>query len=109
MRILDYEQIIVKIQNWIKNYVTSAKVNGVIVGMSGGIDSSVTTTLCTKAIGVKNVIGLSLPCSSVLNDLNDAENLANKLGIKFIKIELTSVYNEFIRISSPLFDTIYLP
>ena len=59
MRILDYEQIIVKIQNWIKNYVTSAKVNGVIVGMSGGIDSSVTTTLCTKAIGVKNVIGLS--------------------------------------------------
>lgn len=105
MRSLDYEQIIVKIQNWIKDYVTSAKVNGVVVGLSGGIDSAVTTTLCTKALGVKNVIGLGLPCSSVLNDLNDAENLANKLGIKFIKIELTSVYNEFIRISSSLFES----
>lgn len=105
MRSLDYEQIIAKIQNWIKDYVTSAKVNGVVVGLSGGIDSAVTTTLCTKALGVKNVIGLGLPCSSILKDLNDAENLANKLGIKFIKIELTSVYNEFIRISSSLFES----
>ena len=105
MRSLDYEQIIAKIQNWIKDYVTSAKVNGVVVGVSGGIDSAVTTTLCTKALGFKNVIGLGLPCLSVLNDLNDAENLANKLGIKFIKIELTSVYNEFIRISSSLFES----
>ncbi|TET60675.1 MAG: NAD+ synthase [Promethearchaeota archaeon] len=105
MRSLDYEQIIAKIQNWIKDYVTSAKVNGVVVGISGGIDSAVTTTLCIKALGVKNVIGLGLPCSSILKDLNDAENLANKLGIKFIKIELTSVYNEFIRISSSLFES----
>ncbi len=105
MRNLDYRQIISKIQNWIKEYVTSAKINGVVVGISGGIDSAVTTTLCANALGKKKVIGLGLPCSSIPQDLNDAEELAEMLGIRFIKIELTSVFNEFIKITSPLFES----
>jgi NAD+ synthase len=103
MRKLDYKKIISEIQKWIKNYVVSAKVNGVVIGISGGIDSAVTTTLCVNAIGSDNVIGLGLPISSLPQDLNDAEKLAKKLEIKFIKLELTSVYNEFIKISTPLF------
>jgi len=103
MRKLDYKKIISEIQKWIKNYVVSAKVNGVVIGISGGIDSAVTTILCVNAIGSDNVIGLGLPISSLPQDLNDAEKLAKKLEIKFIKLELTSVYNEFIKISTPLF------
>ncbi len=103
MRKLDYKKIISEIQEWVKEYVTSAKVNGVVVGISGGIDSAVTTTLCVSAIGKDNVIGLGLPCSSIPQDLNDAEKLAEMLGIKFIKIELTSIYDEFLKISSRLF------
>ena len=103
MRNIDYKQIISKIQNWIKEYVNSAKVDGVVVGISGGIDSAVTSTLCVKSLGKENVIGLGLPCSSIQQDLNDAKELADILGIKFIKIELTNVYDEFIRVTTPLF------
>ena len=105
MRDLDYKQIISKIQNWIKEYVSSAKINGVVVGISGGIDSAVTTTLCVNAFGKEKVIGLGLPCSSLLQDLNDAKELAAILGIRFIKIELSRVYDEFIKITSPLFES----
>ena len=105
MRKLDYQKIISEIQEWIKEYVISAKVKGVVVGISGGIDSAVTTTLCVKALGKKNVIGLGLPCSSIPQDLNDANKLAKILGIKFIILELTNTYNEFLKNSSSLFES----
>ncbi len=105
MRSLDYNLTISKIQNWIKEYKSSAKINGVVVGISGGIDSALATTLCVNALGNENVIGLGLPCSSIPQDLNDAEELAAKLGIKFLKIELSSVFEEFIKITSPLFES----
>ncbi|MFX0106435.1 MAG: NAD+ synthase [Candidatus Hodarchaeota archaeon] len=105
MRKLDYEKTISEIQNWIKDYVTSAKVNGVVVGISGGIDSAVTTTLCVNALGKDNVIGLGLPISSLPQDLNDAEKLAKNLGIKFILVELTNIYDEFVKITSGLFES----
>ncbi|MEE9377526.1 MAG: NAD+ synthase [Candidatus Lokiarchaeia archaeon] len=105
MRDLDYKQIISKIQNWINEYVNSANVDGVVIGISGGIDSAVTSTLCVNAIGKEKVIGLGLPCSSIPQDLNDAKELADNLGIRFIKIELTNVYNEFIRVTTPLFES----
>jgi len=105
MRKLDYKQTISEIQKWIRNYVNSAKVKGIVVGISGGIDSAVTTSLCVSALGKENIIGLGLPCSSIPQDLKDAEKLKKLLGIKFIKIELTSIYNEFIKITEPLFES----
>ena len=105
MRDIDYKQTISKIQNWIKEYVNSAKIDGVVVGISGGIDSAVTSTLCVNALGKEKVIGLGLPCSSIPQDLNDAKELADTLGIRFIKIELTNVYDEFIRETTPLFES----
>ena len=103
MRSIDYNQIINEIQNWIKEYVDSAHVDGIVVGLSGGIDSAVTSSLCVKAIGKENIIGLGLPCSSIPQDLKDAEKMAELLGIKFIQIELTSIYDEFIKVTEPIF------
>ena len=45
MRKLDYFKISVGIQNFIKEYITSANAEGVILGLSGGIDSAVTAAL----------------------------------------------------------------
>jgi len=105
MRKLDYKKTISEIQKWINEYVNSAKVNGVVVGISGGIDSAVTTSLCVNALGKKNVIGVGLPCSSIPQDLDHAKKLVEILGIKFITLELTSVYNEILKISTPLFES----
>lgn len=105
MRKLDYNQIISEIQKWIKEYVKSANVEGIVVGLSGGIDSAVTASLCVKAIGKENVIGLGLPCSSIPGDLKDARKMAELLGIRFIEIELSSIYDEFIKVTEALFNS----
>ncbi|MFX1377124.1 MAG: NAD+ synthase [Promethearchaeota archaeon] len=100
MRKLDYDQIISEIQQWIHDYCKSANADGIVVGISGGIDSAVTSTLCTNAIGKDAVIGLGLPCLSNPQDLNDTKLLAAKLGIEFRIFDLSSVYEEIINVIS---------
>jgi NAD+ synthase len=96
MRELDYEKLVVDIQNWIGNYVKRAKADNVVVGLSGGIDSAVTAALCTNALGKEKMIGLGLPCGSISQDLKDSKLIAKHLEIGFKVLDLTSVYNSFL-------------
>ena len=60
------------------------KKRGAVVGISGGIDSSVVAALCAKALGKDRVVGLALPEKDSSSESQSlAENLANKLGIEF--------------------------
>lgn len=100
MRKLNYKQVIVDIQNWIKNYVESANMKGIVLGISGGIDSAVTATLCVGVIGKNNVMGLGLPCFSNPQDLEDSKMIADFLDIKFVIFDLTSIYEEILKTMS---------
>ncbi|MFW9781159.1 MAG: NAD+ synthase [Candidatus Heimdallarchaeota archaeon] len=104
MRVLNYNKLTEAIQSWIKNYVFSANANGVVLGLSGGIDSSVTAALCVNAIGNKNVMGLGLPCESVSQDLEDAKLIADHLRIKLTIINLENSYNQLVQSLSPYFE-----
>jgi NAD+ synthase len=99
MRELDYEKLVVDIQDWIKSYVKSAKADSIVIGLSGGIDSAVTAALCSKALGKENMIGLGLPCNSIPQDLEDAKLIAKHLDINFKILDLTTVYNAFLDIT----------
>ena len=86
-----------KIAKWIKNRVEEAKAEGVVVGLSGGVDSSVVAVLAKKAMG-DNVLGVIMPCHSTHIDERYAYLVANKLNIKTEKVDLGSVYDDFLRI-----------
>ena len=78
--------------DWIKNYVKSSGAKGVVIGNSGGKDSAVVIGLCAKALGKENVIAVSLPCSSISQDLEDAELVADAFGVKALTVDLTKTY-----------------
>lgn len=105
MRKLDYERIISEIQEWINDYCKSANADGIVVGISGGIDSAVTSSLCANAIGKDAVIGLGLPCLSNPKDLSDAKLLAAQLGIELIIFDLSSVYEEIMKITANIIES----
>ena len=98
MRELNYKKLATEIEIWIKNYINSANAKGVVLGLSGGIDSAVTAALCANALGKENVLGLGLPIESIPQDLEDAKHVANYLGISFAISDLTSVYTELVKV-----------
>ena len=95
----DWHKIGQEIIDWIKEYAVENNILSLIIGVSGGIDSSVTSTLCAKT-GLRTIV-LNMP----INQERKQNELANK-HIKWLKenwsnvesygVELTNTYEEFI-------------
>ncbi|MFY9402092.1 MAG: NAD+ synthase [Candidatus Omnitrophota bacterium] len=90
-----------KIVAWIKKEVKSAKAKGIVLGLSGGLDSAVAAGLSCQAIGRGNVLALILPCNSIAEDLKDAKLVVKALKLKAKNIGLTKVYELFIKLLPP--------
>ena len=89
------EKQIKEVVEWIKNYVASAKSDGVVLGMSGGKDSFVVAKLCTLALGCENVLGIIMP-NGKMKDLTDAITSCQSLNIKYEIIDIADAYNSVI-------------
>jgi NAD+ synthase len=105
MRSLNIKQLKQDIKKWIQQYVQSANADGIVIGLSGGIDSSVTAALSVEAIGKENVLGVSLPCESPKKDIQDAKMVAKNLGIEFLKINLKNTYDSFLDATKATIET----
>jgi NAD+ synthase (glutamine-hydrolysing) len=80
----------------IRDYFLKTGFERTIVGMSGGIDSSVTACIAVGALGKENVIGVSMPSKfSSDHSKSDAEQLAENLGICFVKVGIQDVVDRF--------------
>ncbi|WXG39475.1 MAG: NAD(+) synthase [Candidatus Freyarchaeum deiterrae] len=89
---LDYESVSEKIEDFIRSSVQSFRKEGAIVGLSGGLDSSVTVALSVRALGPDKVFGLLMPDrDSEPQNMKDAEQLAKKLKIKYETFDLTPI------------------
>jgi NAD+ synthase len=79
------------LSGWIRKEVEEASAEGVVLGMSGGLDSSVTAVLCKKAFP-KSTLGLIMPCFSDLEDIAHVKQVAEKFDIETRKIDLSPVF-----------------
>lgn len=87
-----------KIERFISSYVSNSSAKGVVIGLSGGLDSSVVLRLCVNAIGAEKILGLIMPSSSTPNeDIKDAIDLARSLGVGFEVIDLTPIIEKYSR------------
>jgi len=87
-----------KIVNWIKAQVKQAKAKGIVLGLSGGLDSSVVLALAKEAVGKAKVLALILPCESHPGDLKDARLVAKKLGITTKTIDLSKICRDLLQV-----------
>ena len=88
--LVDCQKVILKIIKFISDQVTSRGKAGVVIGLSGGIDSSVSAVLAARALGPDKVIGLSMPERGISPnmDIQNAKSLAKKLRIRYKQIEI---------------------
>ena len=99
-KILDFDvgEIVDRLCFLVRRFVDEAKVNGVVLGMSGGVDSTTTAYLCVKALGKDKVKVLFMPESETFNpeDFEDVKNAANNLGLDVVKTDISNVYRAFL-------------
>ncbi len=75
-----------------------------LVGLSGGIDSALVTTLAAHALGPENVLAISMPSRfSSDSSIEDAFKLAQNLGIEIKKVPIESIHAPFLELLSPEF------
>ncbi len=87
-----------------RDYVRKCGFNKVIVGLSGGIDSALTATIATDALGAENVTGVGMPGPySSQGSIEDAKALASNLGIRFELIPIGDVFEGYRRTLRPVF------
>jgi NAD+ synthase len=86
------EALIEDLAHWIRHQVKMAGAQGVVLGLSGGLDSSVAAALCRRALG-DAVCGLILPCHSDPLDGSHALLLAQTFDITTESIDLTPVFD----------------
>ncbi|MFX1561895.1 MAG: NAD(+) synthase [Promethearchaeota archaeon] len=93
----DYERIAKKIENWLRNYLNQSGKSGFILGMSGGVDSSVVAVLCRLV--TDETLGLILPCGYYISkDISDAQYIAKKCNIETIEYDLTRTYQSLLEV-----------
>ena len=90
LRLDDYEKPRRVIVNFIRDYVSRAGFDGAVLGLSGGIDSSLVAALACEAIGSEKVVGIMMPVDAEKDatNVNDAKDLAESLGMKHELFEL---------------------
>ncbi|MFH0964623.1 MAG: NAD(+) synthase [Planctomycetota bacterium] len=87
---IDAEKVCTETTAFIRERMDTLKREGVVMGLGGGLDSAVTATLCTRAVGAKKTTGLILKEEdSDRKELGDAVELAEGLGIETRIVEMT--------------------
>lgn len=96
------EKIINHIVNWLADYLKNSHQNGFVIGISGGIDSAVTSTLC--AMTGRPVLCLEMPIHQAPNQVSRALNhiewlQGNYPEVNSKSVNLTSVFDEFVNVT----------
>ena len=98
------EKVVEHIVEWLNSYALESNMKGFVVGVSGGIDSAVTSTLC--ALSGRPVIALEMPIHQGSNQVNRAKEHLEWLTAKFANvhsntIQLTGLFEAFKEVLPP--------
>ena len=94
---LDWDDVAERIKRFIREYVEKTNAEGIVLGISGGVDSSTAAALSALAIGGEKVLGLIMPEEETYNpkDIEDAKRVAEKFGIKTEIIDISNILKAF--------------
>lgn len=90
------------IADWIRTQVTAASARGLVVGLSGGLDSAVVARLCQLAMPA-NVVAAILPCHSDPGDERDAQLVVQQYSLAVVRIDLAPAYDLLVNDLKTLF------
>ncbi len=89
-----------------RDYIMKNGFSKVVIALSGGIDSAITTAIATLAIGKENVTAVLMPSGfSSKGSIDDSTALANNLGVKYTTVPISSIYESYLKNLKSIFKT----
>ncbi len=103
---IDYGRVEAGIRGFIREMVEAAGAGGVVVGLSGGVDSATSFMLAVRELGREGVLALIMPDSEVtpVEDVEDAKSLASSAGVRFHVIDISPIVNVY-KSSIPVYES----
>lgn len=86
-----------EIEKFLKKYLEKSGCESYVLGISGGVDSSLVAAIARKAVGKDKLFCYSLPIHSHIDDEKDALKLAELIDINLKVVDLSNVYDEFVK------------
>ena len=93
MKLVQYLEVI---DEFLKEYLEKSHCDCYVLGISGGVDSSLVAALAKKAVGKDKLFTYAMPIDSLVDDENDAVRLAKHLGINYEVVDLTDAYHALV-------------
>ena len=90
------EEYLKEIEQFLKDYIEKAHCNKYIIGISGGVDSSLCAALAKNAVGKDRLLCLILPIESQKADENDALDLAKQLDLNYEIVDGTEIFKGYV-------------
>jgi NAD+ synthase len=85
-----------QLEKFLVDKLKQSGMSGYVLGLSGGVDSSLAAAIASRAVGEQNVLGLMMPYSfSSANSLTDAELVAKEFGFRALKVEISPMINAY--------------
>ena len=96
------EAYLKEIEQFLKEYLEKAHCNKYILGISGGVDSSLCAALAKNAVGKDNLLCLILPIENQKADEDDALLLAKELDLNYLTVDGTEIFNSYVNAAKKL-------
>jgi NAD+ synthase len=90
------EELASALSFWIREQVAAANAEGVVLGLSGGLDSSVAAVLCQRAFPT-DMLGIIMPCHSLKEDIEHAKELAQRFAIPTKTVVLDDTFDSLLK------------
>jgi len=93
---MNTKELVEKLVSWIRDTVLAAGCKGVVIGMSGGIDSSVLAVLCHQAFP-QSTLGIFIPCYNSQTEVEHAQTVATQFSIPTRIVRLDNVFDALLK------------
>lgn len=91
---MELKEYLKVIEKFVKDYLALAKSDRYVLGLSGGVDSSLVAAICKNAVGKDHLTCIAMPIESLPEDLDDAKEVAKQLDVELIVIDGSETFRQ---------------
>ena len=94
---MELKEYLLEIEKFLQDYLKQSHCKGYVLGLSGGVDSSLVAAIARKAVGKDKLHCYAIDVESNKTDIEDAKQVANELDLNLEVVKLTDTYHSYLK------------